>query len=99
MHWSSEGTLAFLLTVMLVVGGFGGCAGYTVNGVPHGVVTNPADSSGLVLVALWAWNSIGFIVNMATFSVDGTPEWMGSIFLIMGALIIFIVVKLVRGNN
>lgn len=96
MGISSYGLLIFLLVVIFSVAGFGGCAGYTVEGVPKGGELASGEP-GILGIIEWVWDSMVFMFDMITFQVDGMPAFINTIFLILGLLSVFLIVKLIRG--
>ena len=94
---NSHDVVLFDTIVISVVGLFGGYAGYTVNGVPKcgSIETTP----GVLGLVTWVWDSLVFMIDMATFCIDGMPEFMSIIFLAMTTSFLFAVVKLVRGSG
>lgn len=76
---------AFLCAEM-VLGYIGSMIGYTVNGVPV-AVNNPF------------LDSVTFLGNMFTFSIDGIPYALSLIFVFMNIMMIFLVIRVVRGNS
>ena len=102
MGISKYGLLIFLLVVIFSVAGFGGYAGYTVDGVPQagsldeGVVESE-EVPGILGVVEWVWDSVVFMFDMITFQVDGMPAFINTIFLLVGLLIVFLIVSLIRG--
>lgn len=98
MGITSYGLLIFLLIIIMSVAGFGSCAGYTVNGVPKaGEVTT--ENPGIFGVIGWAWGAIVFLFDMAVFRVDNMPEWVSTIFIVMGLLVLWMIIKLIRGTE
>lgn len=106
------GILISLTVIQLVVALFGGYAGYTIGGIPHGGFQMPGGwyfgaveiPSGWSVGMLESWglgdwivDTINFAFNMSTFNVDGVPEWMSMIWVIMNLLWIVMVVRFIRG--
>lgn len=85
-----------LVTIQLVVGMFGGYAGYTAHGVPHEIAS--LVQPNLVTIATWVWNSVNFMWDMITFDIDGMPAFINMVFLLMAMSSVFLLVKLVRGS-
>jgi len=69
----------------------------------HGSIEKPAlddgEAPGLLEIISWAWNGLGFLFGMILFQVDNVPPWQNLIFIIMALLIIWILLKWVRGSN
>lgn len=95
---SSYAVLLGILTINVLVGYFGSKQGYTVNGVVQGgeYIT---DNPGLFGVVEWVWESLGFLWNMLTFSVDGIPALISWAFVVMQVMLLWLVVQLIRGNE
>lgn len=86
--------LIILLILIFSVAGFGGCAGYEVAGVPQG---GAVESPGIFAMLDWSWEALEFLFYMTTFQVDDMPVFISTIFVIMGLLTIFIIIRMVRG--
>jgi hypothetical protein len=99
MNLSKYSLLIGLLIIMLTVGLMGNHFGYEVNGVPQGAALTQGGNPGLLGILDFAWDSIVFMFNMTTFQVDGVPVWVGAIFLIMGLMVVFLIVNIIRGND
>lgn len=97
MGMSKLDLLLLLLVIIFTVAGFGGCAGYTVNGVPQGGISE--EDPGLFGVVEWVWDSASFMIAMATFSVDDMPAWMSGIFSVISLMAIALVVLIIRGGG
>lgn len=90
--------LAGLVIVILVTGLMGAHFGYTVNGVPQGAEVQEGEP-GILGALEYAFASIGFLVSMVAFRIDGMPVWISSIFIFMGIMSIMILASLVRGTE
>lgn len=78
-------TILMLLVVDVVVGIFGGYAGYAVDGIvkaEHGDI---------------GMESLTFIYDLATFQVDNVPYWLAAFFLVFNLLAVVVIVRTVRG--
>jgi len=99
MNLSKYSLLIGLLIIMLTVGLMGNHFGYEVDGVPQGAALTQGGTPGLLGIVDFVWDSIVFMFNMTTFQVDGVPVWVGAIFLIMGLMVVFLIVNIIRGND
>lgn len=92
MGWTKLGVLALFLVIIFTVSAFCSHFGYTVDGVPQAGFIE--GQPGLLGAVQWAWDGLGFLFNMMTFQIDGVPELIGIIFIIMSILSLFIVVSI-----
>lgn len=91
--------ILFVLIVMAIVSLFFGALGLGFHGTIDKPVVDSGHSPGLFEIISWAWNGIGFIFGMMFFQVDNVPPWQNMIFIIMALLLLWIVLKWVRGYN
>jgi hypothetical protein len=108
------GLTALLFIVIFTTGYFGQKLGYTIEGDPHGQEIMAEDwqsaDYGLdVVFKFWENifkdNALGtgvrcmeYLVNFATFRIDGVPDWMAGfcdLFVLLALVLIF---TMVRGN-
>jgi hypothetical protein len=81
-------TIVFMMLVIdIVVGIFGGYAGFTVNGVP----VAEGGSIGI--------DSLKFLWAMITFQIDGLPNFVSAVFLVFNLLLVFVGIRTLRGND
>lgn len=87
------GILILLLFIIFTVSAIGDHFGYTVDGVPQGgeVVES---SPGILGVISWGFGAVGFLFHVMSFQVDGMPELMGMVFIIMSLISVVIFVSL-----
>jgi len=95
---NDNGIVIRILLIMLCVMIFGGQLGITVSGE----IVQPSvgeDAPGLLGIISWCWDGMVFFFSMIAFSVPGMPVWISAGFLIATLLILFIVLKWVRGTG
>ena len=92
MGWSKLGVLALLLVIIFTVSVFCGHFGYSVDGVPQGGIVE--GKPGLLGAVQWGWDALVFLFNMMSFQIDGVPELIGIVFIIMSLLSAFILVTI-----
>jgi hypothetical protein len=95
---SKYAVLGALVVVILVVGLFGYHFGYTVHGVPQGAEVAEGEP-GILGVVEYVFGSIGFLLSMVSFRVDGMPIFIGTIFIFMGLMSLMLLISLVRGTD
>lgn len=89
--------LLAILIINFTVSQMGLFVGYTVNGVAVSSSVN-SGAPGILGIIEWVWDSLGFMWNLITFQVDDIPSLIGAIFLIIQLMLIFIIIKLIRGS-
>lgn len=98
MGWTSYAVLALMLVIILTVSVFGGHFGYTVNGVPKaGAVSG--NNPGLLGALGWVWDSVQFFFDILSFRIDGMPSWFSAVMIFMLLMVVFILIKLIRGTD
>lgn len=90
--------LLSLVVIQITVGIFGAYAGYTSGGVARGIEVISLEGLNPVTVVTWVVESGRFMFSMLSFQVDGMPVPVNAIFVVMGIMTIFIILKLVRGS-
>lgn len=90
--------LAIIVFINFVVSQVGVFGGYTVNGVARVYEWSDAEPA-IANVLEWIWDSAGFLFELGVFSVDGVPVMVSGVFVIMNALLLYLVMRLVRGGG
>lgn len=94
---SDNGIIVFTLIVMVLLIVVGGHLGLQTSG---GIEKPDLDSDQPGLnVFSWLWTGISFFFAMIAFQVPGLPVWLSSFFLIITLLLIWIILKWVRGSS
>lgn len=89
--------LLAILIINLCVNQMGLWCGYTVDGVAV-ASTASTEAPGVFGIIEWVWDSLSFMWNLTTFQVDGIPAILTGVFIIMQLILIYIIIKLIRGN-
>jgi hypothetical protein len=98
MGWTSYAVLAMILVIIFTVGAFGAHIGYTVNGIPTASEVS-GENPGIFGALGWVWDSIQFFFDLLTFRIDGMPAWFSYVMILLLLMVIFIIVKLIRGTD
>lgn len=91
--------ILFILIFMAIVSTFFGALGLGFHGTITGATVAQGSSPGITQIISWCWNGLGFIFGMMLFQVDNVPPWQNFIFIIIGLLVLWIILKWVRGYN
>lgn len=83
MGWTKIGLLLLILIFIFTVNYFGGHFGYTVHGVPKGGSVGGSTPSIFDLSFMW---------DLMSFQIDGVPEYLSIVFIIISLLALYILV-------
>lgn len=91
--------IIFVLIIMAIVSIFFGALGLGFHGKIESPDIDSGHSPGITQIISWAWNGMGFIFGMVLFQVDNVAPWQNFFFVILTLLIVWIILKWVRGSN
>lgn len=62
-------------------------------------VPNTPETPGVLGTFSWAIRGLNFLWNLLNFEVVGIPIYVGLVFLVMGVMLYFVAIKVVRGSS
>lgn len=89
----------FALLVIIVATVLGGPLGLGFHGKMEKPKLDTGHSPGLLDIISWCWNGLGFLFGMMFMQVDGIPAWLSMIYDMIVLLLLFVVLKWVRGTT
>lgn len=90
--------LARIIVIILVITIVGGNVGLSVSGTLEKPEVSE-DQPGITSFFSWCWSGMSFFFAMMLFSVPDMPEWISAIFLVGFLLVLWILLKWVRGSQ
>lgn len=107
---NSYSILSLFVIINLTVSTFGAKLGYHVNGVAKGIIEKNQDPSFFETMIEGSWlpgfvkdtilsisDNLEFLWYLTTFQVDNVPIFLSLVFIFMNIMLVFIIIKLIRG--
>lgn len=91
--------LIFVLIFMAIVSIFFGALGLGFNGVMEKPIVDSGNAPGILEIISWAWHGMSFIFGMLLFQVNNVAPWQNFFFIICAIMVLWIILKWVRGSN
>ena len=91
--------IIFALIIVILATVLGGPLGLGFNGKMDKPKLETGKSPGILEIISWCWNGLGFLFGLVLMQVEGIPVWISMIYDIIILLLLWVILKWVRGTT